>query len=336
MSGRAVAAVVTLAVAGCGGASDTAVVTIGDGSITRAEFERWFDIWAASAPVGGEPEEEAGEREPGAELAVPRPPDFEGCVAIRRAEAANAGRSPAGADGAFVRACREQYEALRERVLHFLISARWIEGEAAAAGIDVSTAEVRRARALRETGAGRSAVARVARSSRMSPADVDLVVRVGLLRERLRRRALAAAAGRSADGRRDPAESAGRERRRLQAVVSQSRPSARRALAAMRAGRPVRTVALDITRGQADPDLEAAAFGARASQLRGPVETPFGFVVFRVNVGRQAPPIRTTASRRELQARRQQQALRIFEIRFRKKWRARTICRDDFKTRDCR
>jgi len=80
-----------------------------------------------------------------AKVAVPDAPDYTKCVRRQEedaAEAANGQTAPT--DAQLKTQCKQQYVALRDQVMQFLISARWIEGEAKDKGIKVSDADVQK------------------------------------------------------------------------------------------------------------------------------------------------------------------------------------------------
>jgi len=106
--------------AGCGGGgSDSVAVQVGHDAISSGAVVRWM---SALAP----------------EHLVPDAPSYEHCVA--RGESI----SP-GTGGSFIEEeCRREYEALRQRALDLLISARWLIGEARAQGLPIDAGEVGR------------------------------------------------------------------------------------------------------------------------------------------------------------------------------------------------
>src|SRR5918992_2874615 len=102
-----------LALTGCGGGvPGDAVATVDGEPIERQSFDHWMTIEAKS---GGGPN-----------ATMPRPPDYANC------------KKPKSE-------CKAEYEALGDQVVHLLVSARWIEGEASDRGISVADAEVEKA-----------------------------------------------------------------------------------------------------------------------------------------------------------------------------------------------
>jgi foldase protein PrsA len=103
---------------GCGGGGrDRAVVRVGSDKITEATFEHWMSVMAP-------------------EHAVPDPPSYKKCIAHIAAQA------PQSIAGALEEECRQRYQILRQRVLSFLISSRWLIEEASERGLKVSAAKL--------------------------------------------------------------------------------------------------------------------------------------------------------------------------------------------------
>jgi len=112
-----------------------AVAMVGEAPISNDEFAHWMTVAATSreasldAPITG---------------TVPVPPDFTACVAA--ATAALPEKPPKGkttpTEAQLKVRCRQVYEELRDEVLRFLISGRWILGEAASQGIALTDRQV--------------------------------------------------------------------------------------------------------------------------------------------------------------------------------------------------
>ena len=95
----------------------------------------------------------------------------------------------------------------------------------------------------------------------------------------------------------------------------------------------------DVTIGKSEQSLEDTIFGAKASVLRGPVHTPFGYYIFEVTKitrGGQEP-LAAVASKieRHLLFTRRNMAMATFMLQFRKRWRSQTVCRDGYVMSDC-
>lgn len=129
--------VVLLAVAlsACGdNVPGNAVARVQDELITRTTFDRWIEIaFRSSVPPGS-----------GQPVIIPDPPDFERCAAQLGELAGAGGPGQPQPSGAELRSqCEQQYEAIKDQVLQFLISVEWLEGEAEERGVTADTEEIR-------------------------------------------------------------------------------------------------------------------------------------------------------------------------------------------------
>jgi foldase protein PrsA len=127
-----------VALAACGGGIPSdAVVDVGGRPITRATFEHWMSVAAfssAAAPAGST----------GARPIVPEPPAYTACIAHLGATAGNAAKERPRLTAAQLKSrCEQQYKALQQQVLGFLISSEWVLGEAESQGVTVSDQQVK-------------------------------------------------------------------------------------------------------------------------------------------------------------------------------------------------
>ena len=292
---------------GCGGVPGSAVATVDGESIDRDLYDRWV------------------------------------------ANAAKAGKS---ADN----------QALRDQVLQQLISYQWLEAEAEDRGISVAEADVRKAfDQQRKASFPKDADYRkFLSSSGQTEADLLLRVRAELLSSRIRdqvTKELAPVADKQiADYyEKNKPRFADPERRDLRVVLTTRRSDAERARAALDGGASWSAVAeqhsidratrsrggrmADVASGQQADDIDKAIFGADRGQLTGPVKTAAGYYVFevtRVTPGSQQTLEQATpAIKSLLAAETQQTAIDTFLAEFRAKWKARTECGDDYRTKDC-
>jgi foldase protein PrsA len=153
--------------AGCSKAGgDRAPVRVGESTIATSTIAHWMAIMA-----------------PG--HIVPSPPRYTACVAREKL------RKPVGGEAQLERRCRSQYDTLRREVLEFLISEKWLTGEAAERGLRVTAPEVRRRldqrrRPFSNDGEFQESL----RAIDHSVADVELEIRGELAAQKLRRRAV--------------------------------------------------------------------------------------------------------------------------------------------------
>jgi hypothetical protein len=156
-----------LMLAGCGGgggdAGPPAVASVQGNPISYASLEHWIRVKNASlyGPVAP----------------LPDPPHYRRCIAGADALRARSKHRPLSPQGLRKR-CAGIYSQLEDKALAFLITAKWIEGEAAARGVRVSPADVEATYdQLRSGPAGHTFTANL-RSQGMSKADELLQLRL--------------------------------------------------------------------------------------------------------------------------------------------------------------
>ncbi len=103
---------------------------VGDSTISKDEFDRWYKNAAAGATQGGQ-------------VVAPDPPDFEKCVAGLQEQPQPEGAGEPTED-ALKKQCEQQYEDLRDQVMQFLIQAEWVQQEAEERDVAVSDEEVKK------------------------------------------------------------------------------------------------------------------------------------------------------------------------------------------------
>jgi parvulin-like peptidyl-prolyl isomerase len=292
---------------GCGGVPDSAVATVDGESIDRQQYDRWL---------------------------------------------ANATKAGQGADKS----------ALRKQVLQQLISYRWLEAEASERGITVADADVRKTfDQQRKASFPKDADYRkFLTSSGQTEQDLLLRVRAEMLSNKLRdqvTKGLAPVTNKQiADYyEKNKPRFADPERRDLRVVLTTRKADAERARAALEGGASWSSVAREhsvdrasrskggrmagIVSGQQGDDFDKAVFGADRGELTGPVKTQVGHYVFevtKVTPGRQQNLQQATpAIKSLLAAETQQKAIDAFLDDFRTKWKSKTECGDDYRTKDC-
>ena len=142
-----------------------AVAAVGGQLVTKADFDYWRRIAARGERVD--------------------PPAYSRCIASERRRARRRGRHPTRA--ALKAKCARRYAATKNEVIEFLVEALWVRQEAAAKGVSVSRAQIRRAfdRQKREAFPNRGEYRRFLRSSGQKEADVLFRVELDLLQTRL-------------------------------------------------------------------------------------------------------------------------------------------------------
>ena len=97
---------------------------------------------------------------------------------------------------------------------------------------------------------------------------------------------------------------------------------------------------LAVAKGQQEPALDKAVFGAEKGELTGPVKTQFGYYVFEVT--KVTPKSQQTLQQASqtikgiLASENQQKALDKFIKDFQKEWKEKTNCRKGYVTQDCK
>lgn len=293
--------------AGCGGVPGSAVATVDGESIDREMYDRWLAVAAKSDS-------------------------------------------------------RANKRALRDQVLQQLISYRWLEAEASERGITVAQSDVRKTfDQQRKASFPKDADYRKwLSSSGQTEDDLLLRVRAEMLSNKIRDQVtkdVAPVTDRqvAAYYEENKPRFAEPERRDLRVVLTTRKADAERARAALAAGRSWSAVAKEfsvdratrskgglmpgVASGQQAEDFDKAVFAARRGKLTGPVKTQLGHYVFevtKVSRGKQQTLAEATpAIKSLLAAAGQQKAIDGFLEAFRTKWKAKTECGDDYRTRDC-
>jgi foldase protein PrsA len=172
------------AFAGCGGAiPGDAVAQVGGTPITRATFEHWLSV-AASASA----QTAAGT---GPAAPVPDPPAYSACIAHLQATAPKPAKGRPAPTGAQLKIqCEQEYTALKQQALGFLISASWVTGEAASQGIGLSDEEIEKSftEIKQRQFPKEDMFKRFLASSGQTASDLRLRVKLNLLSQRLQQK----------------------------------------------------------------------------------------------------------------------------------------------------
>jgi len=351
-------ALAAIALAACGNAvpGNSVAAVKDEGPITRAEFDRWFQIAAASLQPPGE------EGAP----AVPRPPDFAECVQARREvmpEPAEGQEPPS--DDELRQTCQQEYDALRDEVLQFLITASWIEGEAQEQEVEVSAEEVN-ARFAEEREASFEAEEEYRAFLEQygySEDDLRTRVRLSLLQQKLIETVTEGTNPEQISDddvrqyyQENEQQFATPEARDLRLVLTEEEGQAQEAKEALESGGSWTDVAEEFSideqtaaeggvltgatrQGGLEPALAEAVFSTEEGELTGPVESQFGFYVFQVQriVPAEQQTVEDAAEqiRQLLSGQRQQEALEEFVEEYTERWTERTDCRAEFIVQTC-
>jgi len=355
--------VLALVLAACGGGSvpGNAVAKVGDTSISKDTFNHWVRVAAVSMQGQGQP--------PGAnvdlsKIQVPQPPDFTACVANKKKTSPKPAKGqPTPNDAAFKSQCKQEYEGLRDQVMQFLISAQWIQGEASDQGIKVSDSDVNAqfAKTKKQSFPKEADFKKFLASSGMTQQDILFRVKLDTISNKLRTKITkgkdkVTPAQIQAYYNKNKARFAQPERRDLRIVLTKDKAKAQQALSALKSGQSFASVVKKystdasskaqggllpaVAKGQQEPQLDKAAFVAPKGKVQGPVKTQFGYYVFmvaKITAASQQSLVQATPTITQLlKSQNQQGSLDTFVKGFQKKWKAKTDCRKDYVTQDCK
>jgi foldase protein PrsA len=322
----ALAALLPVSVSACGGDDDVprgAVAEVSGKPIPKRDFDHWLEVVNAS------------QQAPSKQRKKPPKPPKPG--------------SPT-------------YNQLRDQVIQFLVSARWIEGEAADRDITTTNQEVERQfkQTRDQSFQSKRAYERFLEQSGQSQEDILFRVKLDVLSNKLRQE-ITTDIGKVDDDEindyyeKNKQQFSQPERRDLQVVLTKTEDKANEALRRLKGGESFKEVVKDLSvdpaskqqqgrllgvaKGQQDPAFDAAIFAAKKDQLAGPVKTKGGFYVFEVTritpASEQSLEQSKESIRQLLLSQKQQQALDAFTQSFRRKWRERTDCAKGYITPDC-
>jgi foldase protein PrsA len=347
--------VLALALAACGDSvPGNSVVRVDDETIKTSTFDHWIRVAALSSQPPGS----------NTKVSVPRPPDFQACVAQKRKTAPKPAKGqPKQTDAQLKAQCKQEYEGLRDQVLQFLIQAQWIQGEAADQDIKASEAEVKKSfeRQKKQSFQTDKEYQDFLKSSGMTQEDIDLRVKIDLLSNKIREKV------QKGEGtvtqkeveqyyNKNKARFGQPEKRDLNVVLTKTKAKANQAKAALEDGDSWRAVAkkysIDqaskdaggklpgVTPGQQEKAFDTAVFQAKKGEIEGPVKTQFGYYVFEVTKitpkSQQTLEEATPTIRQLLKSQGEQKALNDFVKDFEKKWKDRTNCRKGYVIEMCK
>ncbi len=350
---------VIFVVSGCGGAvpSDS-VAKVGDQSVKTDDFNHrllvtYLSSQAQTNPTG----------KPNAS-AVPKPPDFKGCIAAAKKLAPKPAKGqPAVTDATYKKQCLATYTQLHDSVLQTLIQGDWIAGEAKAQGITVDDKAVdKQFNTLKKQQFPKDAdYQKFLKSSGLSEDDLKANVRLQLLTNKLRTKIVSGksavtAAAIAAYYNKNKATFGQPEHRSIRIVLNKNKQKAQQALAALKRGESWKTVAkkfstdptsknnggelASVTKGQEDPGLDKAVFAAKKGDFHGPIKTSFGNYVFQVTgitkAVQQSLAQATPSIKQILQSQSQQTKLNKFVTGFQKEWTKKTVCRKGYVISICK
>jgi foldase protein PrsA len=256
-----------------------------------------------------------------------------------------------------------QYDAVKQQVMQFLVSAKWIEGEAKERGLSATDAEVKRQfeQTKDQSFPNDKAYKRFLKTSGQTEEDLLFRVRLDVLSNKIRQQVTEESAnvsdGEIEDYYNDNEQQFSQpERRDLEVILTKGQAKALEAKKAVEGGQKWSAAAkkfsvdpaskeqggklLGVSKGQQDPKFDAAIFAAVRGRVAGPVKTDAGYYVFRVTkvtkASKQGLEQSKQGIRQLLVSQKQQKELDNFSTNFRNTWRKRTDCDEEFVIADCR
>jgi foldase protein PrsA len=257
----------------------------------------------------------------------------------------------------------KEYDAVQQQVMSFLVSSKWIEGEAKERGVSATDEEVQRQfkQVKDQSFPNEKAYQRLLKSSGQTEADLLYRVRLDVLANKVREKITAGSTDVSdADAEDYYNENKSQfeqpERRDVEVIKTKTQAQAQEALDRVKDGERWKKVAKDlsidpassnqdgrliaVSKGQQEGAFDAALFSAVKNKLAGPVKSGSGYYVFRVT--KVTPGTKQTYAQSKqgikqlLASQNQQKKLDAFSTNFRTEWRANTDCATEYVIPDCR
>ncbi len=331
--------------AACGGVPGNAVAEVDGESVQKSQFDSWMSVVAKAGGQG------AG--------TVPDPPEYTKCIAAKRqAQPKPAKGEKPVADSELKDQCKQEHDAIRDRVMSLLVNAEWIEGEAEQQNVTVSDEEVRKAfdTQKQQQFPKEADYKNYLKQSGQTEEQLISQVRTGELARKISEKVVKGKdkvtdAEISAYYEKNKARFAQPETRDAHIVLARTRARAEQAKDAIEGGDSWKSVArrysvdeaskqqggalTGVTQGTQDKGLDAALFSARRGDVVGPVKTSFGFYVLEVDKitkgSQQTLEQSKETIRQALVEEKRQKALTAFVADYEKEWRGKTECREGFK-----
>lgn len=354
-------ALLAVGLTACGGGDDNAdlpgnaVAQVGDVSITKDDFNHWMNVAAVSSAQQSGAKAQA--------VKVPVPPDFTECIAQKKQNAPKPAKGqPTTTDAQYKAQCRQEYESLRDQVMSFLISAQWIQQEAAERDIKLTDEQLQKdfKKTKEQSFPKESDYQKFLKTSGMTEQDILFRVKLDSLSNKLRDQVIKGKdkitdAQITSYYNKNKQRFATPETRDVRIVLTKTEAEANQAKQALESGQSWSKVAKQysidqaskkqggllsgIAKGQQEQALDDALFSAKKGELGGPVKTQFGWYVYEVEkitpANQQTQQQASATIRQLLQSQGQQKALDSFVKDFQKRFKADTACRQGFVTQDC-
>ncbi len=325
----------------CGGVPSDSVATVADSPILTSSFNHWAEVSARTQ----------GGAAPNAVIPVYTPPDFKECVAQKTAAGAKSKKpvTPAAAKSE----CQAAFDQTKQPVMQLLITSQWIDGQASAMGIKITDEQVNKklAETKKQAFPTEKGYQDFLKSSGETEADIKARIKVDLQSQAIRDQIVKSAGSPSSEEvdayfKKNQDKFGTPEQRTYNMILAADMAKAEAAKKALEGGASFKDVAKQYStdtntknnggliknsvKGQQDPSLDKAAFGAQKGVIVGPIKGSFGYYVIRVGDVKPGttPPIEKVRPQilSQLKSEKQQQALQDFVKEFQEKWKKRTEC----------
>jgi parvulin-like peptidyl-prolyl isomerase len=287
--------VLALGVSACGsGVPGDSVAVVAGNPITKQAFQHWLFIAAKGQ----------ASQSPGSPVIVPDPPDFKKCIATAKTLPTLA-KLP---EKTLKSDCQQVFTQLRDQVLGFLIRSYWYQALAHQQGVKVTDAQVLKAfnAAKNQQFPTATQYQTFLTQSGQTQADITYRFRVNQIYTRLISKQSTNVTPAAIQTYYNSHKSQFGTPRTLnmRIVLTKTQAQAQAAMAALKGGASWKATAKkystdpstkniggqlpNVTQGQQDAALNAAAFSAPVQKLEGPVKGQFGFYVFKVTSAKPA------------------------------------------------
>ena len=314
-----------------------------------------FDHWIQAAAAGQQPPGSTGE------IVVPDPPEFTECIEAKKTQPAPPG-APKPSDDQLKELCQQEFDALKEQVMQFLISAEWIQQEAEARDIEVTDEEVQKQfeDQKNQSFPNEKQYQQFLETSGQTEEDLLFRVKLDVISNKVREEIIDETDEVTDEDIEQYYEEnkerfAQPERRDLNVVLTKNEARANEAKQALESGQSFADVAKQysidqaskaqggklpaVAQGQQEKAFDDAIFAAEQGELTGPVKTQFGWYVFEVTdvteASQQTLEDATETIKSLLRSEREQEALDSFIEDFQNKYKDETQCADDYVVDDC-
>jgi foldase protein PrsA len=342
--------------AGCGSDSvpSNSVAKVGDTDITKTDFNHWLTAAAKqqAQTTGQKPQD----------VVAPDPPNFTQCAAAKAKQPVPKG-SPTPTPASLKAQCKQEYTALRDQTMQFLISAQWLLQESKKRDITATDKEVQTTfqQQKKQSFPKEADYQKFLASSGQTEQDLLYRVRLSVLTNKLQQ-AIIKDKGKVTDAQvttyynKNKQRFAQPETRNLLVILNPKKAKAQAALKAVKSGQSWKSVAKkystddaskaqggklpNVTKGQQEKGFDTAIFTAPKGKVTGPVKTQFGYYVFRVT--KVTPAKQQTLTevketiRNLLQSQNQQKALNDFVKDFQDSYKKKTNCAKDYVVQQCK